>query len=477
MLTNGFFYVVASFLAGLIHLVSLPIYKNFLSEPEFFCVGLGFTLWSIISLLDAGLTPIITKHQAGLFSTGKKIKANITIVSRRYFFLLGITALCVSMLFDLSFLGEHLVGDPSLVDHTLLACIILYFTFALIENTNKAQLAAIGQHSKVNAIYLFSNLSKPLLIITIFYFFQPSIKIFFSVYLTTSVFSNVLYSVSINKILTGKHVAQSLSHIEKKDILYHAILIITGTLTVQIDKLVLANFLTTKEFNQYFMLFSMSQLMLRLVMPAFQSIYPEMLMKLPYKTINEKNSSIGRLQGYLAIVLLSGALALFLEMDVIANVWLQKPLTVQDKSILVILTSAVFFQLSSLVRYFFLLSEDKLTKVAIISCLTFTIQISLLLLTINIFGIYSAPLSICASFLFSYLCILYSTFDRVEHFKVYWSSLIGTLYSNKHYIVFLIVLLISKDLINTPKSFPIFSMIIGFQLLIIIFTQRKKLYV
>jgi O-antigen/teichoic acid export membrane protein len=168
-------------LAGLL---LAPLYLHLLGQESFGLVGISILLQSALQLLDAGMTPTISREVALLNAGAQDQTATTARIKsiRRLFY--GIGALLVVALLPLSgWLAEYWLTYAELDYATVRFCIIAMGTAAVLRwctGISRGTLIGFEQHGTLNAINLVTTTLRYLGVVPVLYFLDSSVTTFFS---------------------------------------------------------------------------------------------------------------------------------------------------------------------------------------------------------------------------------------------------------------------------------------------------------
>jgi len=313
--------ILANFLGqgwtGLMALVFLPVYINYLGVEAYGLIGLFTVLQTLLMLLDAGMTPTLNREMARYKSSG----VNAQYI-RNLLYSLEVICFCVAITVGLVVWGlsGYIVNSWLNIDKLSLDVVhqsfsIMAFIIALrfLEGIYRGSLFGLEKQVWYNSVYSLLATLRYGGAVLILEWVSTSIEAFFIWQAIISLLVVTLLSIKVHNILPKITVAlkfsrESLSGVWKFASGMMGITFFT-MIFLQADKLLVSKFLPLEEFGYYSLAMTAAAVLYMIVVPVTQAIYPKMV---GYITVNNKRGlfSIYHKTTQLVVVLIAPAMML-----------------------------------------------------------------------------------------------------------------------------------------------------------------------
>jgi len=322
--------IIANFIGqgwtGLMALVFLPVYINYLGIEAYGLIGLFTVLQTLLMLLDAGMTPTLNREMAR-YKSGAVDTQSI----RDLLYSLEVICLCVAVTVGLvvwglsGYIANHwLNADKLSIEVVYQSFAIMAFVIALRfgEGIYRGSLFGLEKQVWYNAVYSLLATLRYGGAVVILEWVSNSIEAFFLWQAVISILIVTLLSMKVHSLLPKMAAALKFSYKALSGIWKFAAGMMGITfftmIFLQADKILVSKFSPLEGFGYYSLAATAAAILFMIVVPVTQAIYPKMV---GYITINNERRlfSIYHKTTQLVIVLISPAMMLlyFYANDVI----------------------------------------------------------------------------------------------------------------------------------------------------------------
>lgn len=263
-------------------IVFVPLYIKYLGMEAFGLIGIFSLLQAWLSLLDAGMTPALSREMAR-FTGGKHSPQSIRNLLRSIEIIAITIAVCVAVLIFLG--GEWLTSNwlktdklSDVVVANALALMGVIIALRFVENIYRSSLVGLQKQVAVNVISSLMATLRSVGSLGILIWVSPSIESFFMWQCVVSILTLIPFIILVYIGLPKAKYRGEFSVSSLKKIWRYAggMLLITflSLLLTQVDKILLSKLLLLKEFGYYSLAALVAGGLYILVNPVGQAFFP-----------------------------------------------------------------------------------------------------------------------------------------------------------------------------------------------------------
>jgi O-antigen/teichoic acid export membrane protein len=346
---------ISQIINSVIGLVAIPIYIHYLGTETFGLIGVFATLQGLLTILDLGITPTLSREMA-LYSTGtsseKYIKNLFKTLEIFVFFILIIivfTTFVTSNYLSINFVTSQTLSLNQISN----ALKIMGFVAALkfYESLYKSALIGLEKQLLYNVIFISFFLIRTFGAILILAFYSNNLYDFFIWQALVSIINIIVFRwVTLNSFndrkVKGKYDFNTIKTIWKFAAGMATSTILSLILT-QFDKLVLIKFLSLTDFSYYYIASTIGGALLMLINPITQAYHPKLT---KFHASDDENKLIETFhEGAQLINLFFGTaciVVIFYAKDLLL-IWTHKP-EISEKSFLILVLLVFGYLLNGL---------------------------------------------------------------------------------------------------------------------------------
>ena len=321
------------FWINILGILIVPFYIKYLGVEAYGLIGIFFSLRSLISLLDMGLSTTLSKELSRLAITqnSENESRDLLRTLELLFFLIGIIiAIVISLLCDP--IANNWINSTNIETGLIKKCILaMGLSIALSWPSSLYMGGMMGLQKQVSF-----NIIRSLFVglqhfgaLIILLFFSKSILIFFIWQSIVSALNTIVlhYALwkSLNKSSKKKQRAEYNQSLLKKNFSFAAgitgISIETIILT-QMDKVILTKMLPLESFGYYIIAFNIADKLNNLVTPITNSLFPRFTQAISSKNIKSLINLYHSGSQLITFVILPSALTLAFFSKEILTIWL-----------------------------------------------------------------------------------------------------------------------------------------------------------
>ncbi|MGZ8271522.1 MAG: lipopolysaccharide biosynthesis protein [Methylophilus sp.] len=280
--------VIANFIGqgwtALMGLAFLPIYIKYLGIEAYGLIGFYAVLQAWLTLLDMGITQTLNREMAR-YTAGRHTSKSILDLLRS----LEIISIVVGLLIFLAvWQSSNLIAtywlNSSLNNITLtnaLKLMGLVIAIRFIEGIYRGALLGLQKQVSVNLINMVFSTLRFGGVIGVLHFYQATVDVFFVWQAICSLLSLVVFSTLVYKQIPTSNTQPSFSvdAINQVKSFAKGIMGVTllALLLTQIDKVLLSNLISLKEYGVYTLASSVAGGLALITAPTTQAIYPKLV--------------------------------------------------------------------------------------------------------------------------------------------------------------------------------------------------------
>lgn len=278
---NILFNYIANFFLALLPLALIPIFNKYLGKAEYGLYSFYATLQAIFAILDAGISPTFSRETAR--ATKDNSKNNYLLNLFRTFEVIywGISILILIIILIFSkqistYINAEGIGDGILLSSITLMGFLLFFRWPI--TLYSSGLIGLQKQVNYNLIILISEGLKAIVSVIVLIYISNSLTVFFYIQILFSILSLILLRRSLIKNLP-----KTIGPIKIKfEYIYTLKGYLSGVFGIslvsmilsQVDKLLVAKYLTISIFGYYTIASFISSSLSRLVTPIGQAYFP-----------------------------------------------------------------------------------------------------------------------------------------------------------------------------------------------------------
>lgn len=279
---NFFSNLAGSSIIALILLVVTPIYLRYLGADSFGLIGVFITLSGVAVLMDAGITPALTRELAMQSSTAQRaseIRAVVRTLESVYCLL---TVAVFAMVFSsTSFLTDHWLKPSSLdkgVVKTCLQLMAVQLAFQLPLSFYTGGFIGMQKQGLMNLLNIAMAATKAIGAITVLVIFHGDVVDFFIWQTIATALHLIIMSLSLWSILPPGIACFKVATLARNWRYAAGMFGITAVsiLLTQLDKIILSRTLSLEHFGYYMLAWYVASILLRPVGPVFNAWLPRL---------------------------------------------------------------------------------------------------------------------------------------------------------------------------------------------------------
>ncbi len=278
--------IIANYLGqgwiALMNVAFVPYYLDLLGVESFALIGFFLMLQTVVSVLDLGMTPAISREMSRFVSGVvlpqeiRDLLRTIETIAWAIALSLLISAIVVSPLMASYWFSSKSIGTESLQRTLCIMAFVLAVRF--VENVYKGSLMGLQRQVLFNIVNVSFTTIRQAGAVFVLQFVMPSIDAFLAWQAIISVASLVVmgycvYSAIPRSSRWSKFSLDSLRNIRRFALGMVGITSVTILLT-QVDKIMLSKLLSLEQYGYYSLATMISGVLSLLVAPISQAVYP-----------------------------------------------------------------------------------------------------------------------------------------------------------------------------------------------------------
>lgn len=267
---------------ALILLVVTPIYLRYLGADSFGLIGVFITLSGVAVLMDAGITPALTRELATQSSTEQGASEIRTVVRTLELIYCLITLAVFAIVFSsTSFLTDHWLKPSSLdkgVVKTCLQLMAVQLAFQLPLSFYTGGFIGMQKQGLMNLLNIAMAATKAIGAITVLVIFHGDVVGFFIWQTIATALHLIIISLSLWSILPPGIARFKVATLARNWRYAAGMFGITAVsiLLTQLDKIILSRTLSLEHFGYYMLAWYIASILLRPVGPVFNAWLPRL---------------------------------------------------------------------------------------------------------------------------------------------------------------------------------------------------------
>jgi O-antigen/teichoic acid export membrane protein len=270
------------FIGAILGVIAIPLYVNLIGIESYGLVGVFASLQSIFKLFDFGLAPTIIR-EFGKSSGQKSAYQRLSDLAKACEIVyIGIAVIiCIILITIIPWLVDSWININELnSDHVKVALCIAAFALAIQWPSTLYTSGLVGLHKQVElAIFNITiTIARVLSTLSALFFLSPTIYTFFIVSLIFSIIE-----VFILRLLMWKKLPKAndwyickVKLLEVKGFIgVMSLIALCSVLLMQLDKIILSNILSLKDFGVYSLIVALAGGIYLTVSPIFFVVYPK----------------------------------------------------------------------------------------------------------------------------------------------------------------------------------------------------------
>jgi len=322
----------------------VPLYIKYLGIEAFGIIGVFALLQGWLALLDAGMTPTLSREMAR-FTGGAHNPQSIRNLLRS----IEIIALSIALFIAVSLWGvsDWLASDwlkaeklsPEIVSQAFVVMGVIV-ALRFIENIYRSSIIGLQKQVALNVINSVMATLKGLGSVGILIWISPTLEAFFIWQGVVSIITVSIFAFTVYKALPPANSKGQFSIDALRGIWKYAsgMLAITflGLLLTQVDKIILSKLLTLEEFGYYVLAALVASALFILVAPISQAFFPH------FSKLVARDEQIQLIQNYhkaaqlVTVILGSVAVFLIFFAEPILLLWTQNTALAEKSALLVV---------------------------------------------------------------------------------------------------------------------------------------------
>jgi O-antigen/teichoic acid export membrane protein len=328
-----------------ISLIFIPIYIHYIGIESYALIGIFsmFQVW--INILDAGITPTISKNVSEFRSGIKSIEFVQNLI--RSFELISICLVSIFILISILFANRLLFKwlNVSNLNHLLVYKSFIVMIFAIgvryFEGIYRGVLIGMQEFGKLNIINTVVITIKSIGALLLLIYYSNSIFIFFIWNLIMSLISLLVFLIFTYKHFDFKTGSFSLTIVRSVYKFTGGIMLISflSLLLTQVDKILLSKTLQLSDFGYYSLAVTVASIIQTISSPISQVFYPKFCELLSIK--DNLNLALLFHRGSQIVTVIAGSFAIFVSFFSfeLIGLWTKNQLITQNTYFLVSLLS------------------------------------------------------------------------------------------------------------------------------------------
>lgn len=279
---NFFSNLAGSSIIALILLVVTPIYLRYLGADSFGLIGVFITLSGVAVLMDAGITPALTRELATQSSTAEGASEIRTVVRTLELIYCLITLAVFAIVFSsTSFLTDHWLKPSSLdkgVVKTCLQLMAVQLAFQLPLSFYTGGFIGMQKQGLMNLLNIAMAATKAIGAITVLVIFHGDVVDFFIWQTIATALHLVIMYLSLWCVLPPGIACFKVATLARNWRYAAGMFGITAVsiLLTQLDKIILSRTLSLEHFGYYMLAWYVASILLRPVGPVFNAWLPRL---------------------------------------------------------------------------------------------------------------------------------------------------------------------------------------------------------
>lgn len=279
---NFFSNLAGSSIIALILLVVTPIYLRYLGADSFGLIGVFITLSGVAVLMDAGITPALTRELATQSSTAEGASEIRTVVRTLELIYCLITLAVFAIVFSsTSFLTDHWLKPSSLdkgVVKTCLQLMAVQLAFQLPLSFYTGGFIGMQKQGLMNLLNIAMAATKAIGAITVLVTFHGDVVDFFIWQTIATALHLVIMYLSLWCVLPPGIACFKVATLARNWRYAAGMFGITAVsiLLTQLDKIILSRTLSLEHFGYYMLAWYVASILLRPVGPVFNAWLPRL---------------------------------------------------------------------------------------------------------------------------------------------------------------------------------------------------------
>lgn len=271
------------FIGAAAGIIALPLYIQLIGIESYGLVGLFVSMQAIVSLFDFGLGPTVIREFAKSSNHPYAFqKLSDLAKACEIVYLVLAAIICSTLLTVIPWIVDRWINinelNPAYVKEAL--CVGV-FALSVQWPVTLYSSVLVGLHKQVE-LAVFStiiSIAKVVLTLTALYMFAPTIKIFFIVSLIFSFIQVATFRILMRRklpIANSWKLCKARLFELKEFVGIMSGIALCSILLTQLDKVILSNLLTLKEFGVYSLVAALAGGLYLIISPVFSVIYPQL---------------------------------------------------------------------------------------------------------------------------------------------------------------------------------------------------------
>lgn len=351
--------IVASFAGNIwqviMGLAFIPLYIKFLGVESYGLIGFYAMLQGVLSVLDMGLSAILTRELARLSVTPGKNQEmhNLVRTLEIIYWLLAVLSGIIIVAIA-PFAAHHWLKASELSPQTIEQSIrIMGFAMALQWPASfySGGLVGLQRQIMLNGVNICMSTLRGVGVVLVLYFITPTVQAFFIWQIIVSIINTALLAFFLWKSLP---VTQKKATFEKE--LFAGMghfaaglsgIAILSAIFTQLDKLILSKLLSLEIFAYYTLASMVAMNLTRLVMPVFTAVYPRFTQLVELGDQHGLAVLYHKSSQLISVLILPATIVIAMFSYELLLIWTQNPTTAEASHILlsILICGTGFFSL------------------------------------------------------------------------------------------------------------------------------------
>ena len=265
----------------------VPFYLQYLGAEAYGLVGFFALMQSWMALLDMGLSPTLSREVAKIKSNSNDIEKQLfknLLHSLEFVFIIISIVLSVSIIFFSDWIAQSWLHIGNLDVQSVTYCISLMgviIGFRFITTLYNSGIAGAEAQVWLNGANIVLNTLRFVGVLIVLHFIDNDIKLFFEYQVIIGILTFFIFIFKFYKLLDIGKFTIYFSYQNIKPIIPFAMgIAYTGGIWVfltQLDKLLLSNILSLKEYGYFAIIALVANAIIQLMMPIGQALQPRMV--------------------------------------------------------------------------------------------------------------------------------------------------------------------------------------------------------
>ena len=383
-----------------IAIIAIPIYINYLGVEAYGLIGFYTLLLSLFQILDMGLSTTMQREMV-IFSKSSERNFEMKDFARTLELLCWSIGLVVGILILIcsGLIGNHLSQSSSFESNEL-SQVVMLLAFLIFARWPMGfylgGFIGFEKHLRFNILNSVIESSKVLISIVAMLLFGKNIHVFFTAQILVTALGTIMFLLSFWSMMPkGKKAKFNINHILRVKLFILSLggTNIIGLLISNMDKLILVNILSLKDFGYYTIAASMAVTLLKLTYPFMQTISPRLIHIVKFSKKSEIIKNYHHFAQYLSVLIIPALVCgAFFSYELLLMWTSNLELSEKVWPIATLLFCGVGCYSLYTLPYTFQLADGNAKKLMLINAIAACVMIPSLFIFVHFFKIFGAAL-------------------------------------------------------------------------------------